>query len=234
MRFFKYISLFLLVFIVGFIVFDNTKAYAAFDPYRPLCLGIQGKFYANQTWKGGYIEVGCGGDNGGAVNQDESRWCKGEIQRVKPGDPFRLTKCSCFGSDEKGCLKIGKDLDFTARDSKGNRYIKVLQYIQDTPAFKNNSCQAKLNGEVITKAGSNKLCGKNTDRLTANIKISCEVPETTNTPTPTQPITTGTPTPTTPNQCPKPEVVPNVRVTCPTCFNSNVSTPIPTVEQQSN
>lgn len=224
MKVLKFISLFLLVFIIGFIVFDNTKAFAVeFKPYRSLCLGMQGKFYANQSWNGGYIEVGCGGDDGDAVNQDPARWCDGEIQRVKAGDPFRLTRCSCFGSGNTGCIRVGKKLSFTARDSNGNRYIKVDQYIQDTPAFINNSCVAKLNGEVITKAGSNKLCGKNTDRLTANIKISCEVPQETSTPTPTTPITTGTPTPTKPNECPKPETVTNVKVTCPTCFNQSAN-----------
>jgi hypothetical protein len=203
------------------ILAEGGKAFAL-DPYRSLCVGIQGRFYANSTWKGGNIQVGCSGDNGLAA-PNQSQACTGEVQTIRPGQLFRLTKCSCFGSD-KGCLKVGKNLNLAAPDSSGNRKIVVVKTVQEGDAFKKNSCEMRLNGALITSAGSDKVCGSNGQHITGNIKISCEVPS--KTPTPTTPR----PSDATPTQCPTPGKVTNVRITCPNCFDTFL-TPTPTQQQ---
>ncbi len=214
----KLIKIFVVFILVGvFFLAESTKVWAL-DPYRPLCTGIQGRFYANSTWKGGSIEVGCSGDNGLATN-DPNQKCTGEVQTVRPGQLFRLTKCSCFGS-EKGCLKVGKNLTLLSPDSSGNRYIRIDRTIQETDAFKNNSCTAKLNGTLITGGGSDKVCGSNGQHITGNIKIACSV-SATNTPTPTAPLPSGV----TPTACPTPGKVTNVKITCPNCFETSTPTP---------
>lgn len=230
----KIIKILLVVLFFGVLLFAfRSKAHAVTPtpaPYRKLCVGIKVTFNADSSWKGGPIEIGCGGDNGGAVNQDPNRWCMGQTQQLYPGHSYRLTKCSCFGSD-KGCLRVGKKLTLLPPDSKGNRYIRVDQTIQETAAFQNNSCVAKLNGDTITGAGSDKLCRTNGQRTTGTIKISCKVP----TGTPTH---TGTPTPTG-GICPKPDQVQHIKVTCPNCTSAtsvvntaplqSFGTPTPTV-----
>lgn len=194
MKYLKILIFVLFIFVSTIAVVGVNKAYAA-DPFIPNCLGIEGKFYANKTWKGGYIEVGCAGDDGGAVNQNPARWCKGEVKRVYPGKPFRLTKCSCF--DKEGCLKIGKNLTRSSTLNSSRRYtITVNKRIQDMPEFKNNGC-------VINKIG--KMCGSNGQIIKPRIKITCDVPPKTKTPTPTGQV------------CPIPDKVKNVKITCPNC-----------------
>lgn len=194
---------------------SQAEVKTKFNPFRSRCVGISGKFTANNKWKGGAIQVGCAGDGGGGV-QNQSQKCSGEVQNVKPGQTFRLTKCSCFGSN-KGCLRIGKELRLEPLKN-GKRKITVVKKIQDMPAFKNNSC--KINSV-------NNVCGSNGKHITGNIKIRCSAKPVTptkgpsKTPTP-KPSATPTPKPSvtpTPSVCPGPEKVTNVKVTCPNCFS---------------
>ncbi len=210
MRFVK--VLFFILFLGSIFLIGNKAVMAAFNPnpYRPLCVGIQGKFTANSTWKGGYITVGCAGDDGGAA-PNQSQACTGETQKVYPGERFRLTKCSCFGSD-KGCLKIGKELTLLPLNSDNKKLIRVDRRIDEMPAFTNNSCR-------INKSGD--LCGSNGQHITGFVKITCAVPTSTPTKTPT-PTRNPSLTPT-PGICPKPDTVTNVKVTCPNCFSANPS-----------
>lgn len=199
----------LIIFILTavFLIFGSRTANAAKAPYRPLCVGIDGKFIANNKWKGGPIQVGCAGDNGRAT-PIQSQKCVGEVQTVNPGKTFRLTKCSCFGSN-KGCLVVGKELRREPLKN-GKRKITVVKKIQDMPAFKNNSCR-------INK--TNNICGSNGKHIKGNIRINCNPV----TPTPS-PSPTPSPTPSvspTPSICPVPKKVTNVKVTCPNCFSEN-------------
>lgn len=196
----------IVLFLFGtFLFLENGIADAKKAPYRKLCVGIDGKFIANNKWKGGAIQVGCAGDRGSAApNQSQS--CVGEVQTVRPGQSFRLTKCSCFGSS-KGCLVVGKELKREPLKN-GKRKITVVKKIKDMPAFKNNSC-------TINKTSN--VCGSNGKHIKGNIRIKCSPP----TPTPT-PSVSPTPTITitpTPSTCPIPKKVINVKVTCPNCFS---------------
>lgn len=198
MRFIKIFIFLIFIFTLAFGVVKAKVAEAALDPFIPNCLGVSGKFYANNTWKGGYIEVGCAGDDGGAVNKDPAKWCKGQVQRVYPGKSFRLTKCSCF--DKQGCLKIGKDLTLSTTLNANGRYaITVDRYIKDMPAFINNNCK-------INKIGQ--MCGSNGQIIKPTIKITCGVLQT-KTPTPTGGV------------CPVPGKVTNVKISCPNCTSSS-------------
>ncbi len=213
----------LIIFFVGavFLILGSKAVAQAFNPYRPLCLGIQGKFSANNKWKGGSIMVGCVGDSGLATPIASQR-CTGEVQTVNPGQPFRLTKCSCLGS--QGCLKIGKELRLEPLVN-GKRKITVVRRIDEMPAFINNQCRINKTGE---------MCGSNGKHIKGNIKISC-TPPITLTPRPTVPITPGTTltltptpvpsTPPTPSICIAPKKVTNVKVTCSNCFSSITPTP---------
>jgi len=220
MKLFKPVVFFL--FISLFLIGGIRSANAAFAPWRPLCVGIQGKFVA-KNWKGGPIEVGCVGDDGGATNQADQR-CTGEVQVVQPNTEFRLTKCSCWGSN-KGCLKVGKDITLNPLNSNNRKTITIVKSIKDTAAFKNNSC-------TINSTQIGNYCAANGSHLLdKNVKIVCEAPptptrSTTNTPTPTRnpshtptPTTRNTPTPTLPI-CVGPEKVTNVEVTCRNCASS--------------
>ncbi len=220
MKYMKVLVIFAAVFIAAFLVVQKNKTMAAEQSFIPNCLGISGKFYANKTWKGGYIMVGCAGDDGGAVNQNPNRWCKGQVQKVYPGKPFRLTKCSCFGKE--GCLKIGKELSLSTTLNANRKYaISVVKRIDEMPQFKNNGCR-------INKIGQ--MCGTNTMIIKPRIKITCDVP----TGTPTR---TKTPTPTG-GVCPVPDKVQNVKVTCPSCStsssNSNSTTTTTTLTTTDN
>ncbi len=223
MRIIKSVAFFLFIFLFLFGAIKSAEA--AFAPWRPLCVGIQGKFVA-KNWKGGPIEVGCVGDDGGATNQADQR-CTGEVQVVEPNKEFRLTKCSCWGSN-KGCLKVGKDLTLNPLNSNNRKTITVVKKIQDTAAFKNNSC-------TINSTQIGNYCAANGSHLLdKNVKIICEAPPTptrttTNTPTPTRnpsqtptptPRFTSTPTPTT-AICIDPDRVTNVEVTCRNCTPSS-------------
>lgn len=217
------------MFVVLFMFSAIKSAEAAFAPWRPLCVGIQGKFVA-KNWKGGPIEVGCVGDDGGATNQADQR-CTGEVQVVEPNKEFRLTKCSCWGSN-KGCLKVGKDLKLNPLNSNNRKTITIVKKIQDTAAFKNNGCT--LNSTQI----ANYCAANGAKLLDKNIKITCDAPPTntptrkpTNTPIPTRnpshtptptPRFTSTPTPTTPI-CVDPDRVTNVEVTCRNCVSRGSS-----------
>lgn len=184
----------------------SMYAEAALAPYRPLCVGIEGKFSANRTWSGGPIQVGCVGDNGLAT-KDPSQKCTGEVQTVRPGQKFRLTKCSCWGSN-KGCLKIGKELKLEPLNENQRRTITVVKRIDEIPAYTSKRCR-------ITKTGD--LCGINGQNITGNIKISCAVPSPTPRPTNTPtPKVSKTPTPSI-TSCPGPEKVTNIKITCPNC-----------------
>lgn len=211
----KFIKVLILVlFVFGFLFGTHQTIEAAFAPYRKLCVGIQGKFIT-KNWKGGPIEVGCAGDDGGRVpaSQRQDKACLGEVQTVQPGKAFRLTKCSCFGSD-KGCLKIGKDLKLEPLNSNNRRTITVVKRIDELPAYTNNNCTRKRTGNV---------CGSNGQRIEANVVIKCAVPTKTNTPTPTGQI------------CPKPDKVTNVKITCPNCSEGAEAvspTPLPPTPTQ--
>lgn len=217
MRIYKF---FISILMAGIFLFLNQSVAEALDPYRPLCVGIQGKFTANSSWKGGAIQVGCVGDDGGATN-DASQKCTGQIiKNVVPGETFRLTKCSCWGGN-KGCLKVGKELRLNPLNSNNRRTITVVKKIQDVPAFKNNQC-------TLNSAQINNSCGANGAHITGNVKIRCQVPSTPTptrkiSPSPTPPVS-GTPAPSispSPSICPIPKKVINVKVTCPNCFSEN-------------
>ena len=219
MKLFQLVILF--VFVVGLAFVVSNDALAALDPYRSRCVGIQGKFTAT-NWSGGPIQVGCGGDDGLAVS-DPSQKCTGEIQTIRPGETYRLTKCSCFGTD-KGCLKKGKELKFLPVDVNGYKKVRIVSRIADMNVFKNNSC-------TVTKTAN--VCGSNGQRISKNIVIACEAKSlvTTSTPAPPEAITSPTPTPTlppgvspTPPYCPLPTKVENVKIDCPNC-NEVIPTP---------
>lgn len=194
-----------ILFVGVFLVLSKDSA-LALNPYRKLCVGIQGKFSANSSWHGGNIQIGCGGDNGLAVPEARrsSEACIGEVQTIRPGQTFRLTKCSCFGSD-KGCIKVGKNLNLGPLVD-GKRKIIVVKSLKESEAFTARSCK-------VTDL-SNK-CGSNGKQITANIKITCNAasptPKPSASPTPT---ISGAPSP---SICPKPGKVTNVKITCPTC-----------------
>lgn len=209
-----YNAFIILIFTVLFLALGNEAL--AKDPYRPLCVGIQGKFTANSSWKGGPIQVGCVGDDGGATNNPAQK-CTGQIiKNVYPGETFRLTKCSCWGGN-KGCLKIGKELKLNPLNSNNRKTITVVKKIQDMPAFKNNQCRINDISNV---------CAANGAHITGNVKITCKVPPS---PTPTKkispsPSVSPSVSPTispTPSICPIPKKVTNVKVTCPDCFSEN-------------
>lgn len=195
-------------------VISTSEVLAALDPYRSRCVGIQGKFTANSTWTGGAIQVGCGGDDGLAVS-DPSQRCTGEVQTVRPGQTYRLTKCSCFGTD-KGCLKKGKKIKLEPLIN-GKRRITIVTRIADMPTFTQNSC-------TVTRTAN--VCGTNGQHISGNIRIRCQVPTLTPVQSPTPLISTipspGISPPL--NFCPVPEKVENVIITCPNC---NVISPAP-------
>ncbi|MBI2032805.1 MAG: hypothetical protein HYT09_04145 [Candidatus Levybacteria bacterium] len=227
---FKFL-LFFGFFLVFLFLYKDSSA-AQKNPYRHLCVGIEGTFRA-ENWKGGAVQVGCSGDSGaGAPNQSQA--CSGEVQNVKPGQEFRLTKCSCFGG-ENGCLKIANKMHLGPLQN-GKKKIIIDKPLKDMPVFKNNKC------DVIKR---DNICGKNGDRIKGNFKISCvarSVPTPTNTPKPTKPKPSATPTPypsvpptitrpptptPTPPFCPVPKQVVNIKISCPNC----VVTPTPTPEE---
>ncbi len=196
----------ILFFLVSFFAFKATDAFAKLDPYRPDCVGIDGKFIVD-NWKGGAIQVGCAGDAGANLPKNSTRRCDGEIQTVRPGQSFRLTQCSCFGK-KQGCLVVGKELRKEPLVN-GKKLITVVKAIKDTNAFKNNSC-------TINK--TNNVCGSNGQKIKGNVKITCNAPVTkTPTPTPTPITVTPTTITPTPSICPVPGQVLNVKVTCPEC-----------------
>lgn len=219
-------AILLVLFLGSLTALTSAEAFGALNPYRSRCVGIQGKFTANSTWDGGAIQVGCKGDDGLAVS-DQSQRCTGEVLTVRPGQTYRLTKCSCFGSD-KGCLKKGKKLKLEPLID-GKRRITIVQRIADMPTFIQNSC-------TVTKTAN--ICGANGQHIAGNIKIRCQVPSPT--PAPPSEVVSSTPTPVTSETpspsispplkfCPVPEKVENVKITCPNC---NVVSSTPT--QQSN
>lgn len=186
MKLLKILALF--IFTAALILLAKQSAEAALgDPFRPRCVGIYGKFFSKK-WKGGSIEVGCSGTAGTA--------CNGEIQKVASPGKFKLVRCSCFGTD-KGCLKVGNDLKIERIGSK--RKVVVVQRVQSTTPFTQNNCSITF----TKRTGQTKLrniCGGNSKRVKANIKIRCEVP------------------PVTVTACPGPNAVTNVVVTCPDCI----------------
>lgn len=204
MKFFRLTIFF--VFAITFLLTGLKSSVFATDPWRPLCVGIQGKFVGT-NWKGGPIQVGCVGDDGGATNQADQR-CTGQIIKdIRPGDTFRLTKCSCWGSN-KGCLKVGKELKLNPLNSNNRRTITVVKAIKDITYFKNNSCTVNS-----TQIGN--YCGANgAHLLDKNVKITCKVPPTK---IPTQ-NPSNTPTP---PICVEPDKVTNVEVTCRNCSSAN-------------
>src|SRR5688572_9988655 len=124
----KFLALF---FLISLFLVNINDVFAAQAPFRPDCVGIEGKFTA-RDWKGGAIQVGCAGDDGGNLPPNSPRRCDGEIKTVRPGQKFRLTQCSCFG--KKGCLVVGKELD-KVKKPDGTKEIRVVKRIQDTNAF---------------------------------------------------------------------------------------------------
>ncbi len=171
--------LFLFVFILLFI-FAHKLSFAANRVTDQRCLTITGKFTA-KNWTGGPMMVGCNGDAGNV--------CKGQLQKVRPGQTFTLTKCSCppFAS---GCLVIGKNLKLE-KNNQGRPRVKVI---------------GKKVPDKCTLTHKKNVCGVNSQAINANFNVKCNVPTPTFTPTPS--ITS----------CPVPKPVVNVKVTCPNCI----------------
>lgn len=223
MRFIK--TFVLLFFLSTYLISGHKSSVLALDPYRPLCVGIQGKFTA-ENWKGGPIQVGCVGDDGGATNVSSQK-CTGQIIKdVRVGETFRLTKCSCWGGS-KGCLKVGKELRLNPLNSQNRKTITVVKAIKDMPIFKDNQCR---------QTDISRTCGANGAHIAGNFKITCSVPPSTvptNSPVPTRnPSHTPTPTPIpsltpAPSECPGPEKVTNITINCPNCKTTS-SAPIET------
>jgi len=211
----KFQALLLVVFIGILIYFVTSDSFAALNPYRSRCVGIQGTFTANSTWTGGSIQVGCAGDDGLAVT-DPAQRCTGEVLTVRPGQSYRLTKCSCFGSD-KGCLKIGKTLRLEPLVD-GKRKITVVTSLNQVAAFTQNSCR-------VTDVSN--VCGANGQHITGNIRITCQVPTSTPTrvPTPINRVITSTPTPT---RIPTPTTRKITPTPTPMPIGSRSSAPTPT------
>lgn len=186
----------LLVITPIFLKVTPTSVFA--DPH---CITFKVKVKAT-NYPGGTLQIGCPGDRGPQ--------CTGQIKDIRVGasNPVILGKCSCFPNDN-GCIKIGKKLEKKALNSKGKREIVIKTPIP-------SKC----------KVTSDKVCGTNGQVVKGTIRLKCNAPTKTVTPTLTPPDDTNTPTPTS-GQCPVPETVPNVRVTCPTCFGDE-TTPTPT------
>lgn len=193
-----FIKIICFIFLFGILFYFTRYSVHALDPYRSLCVGIQGRFNADSTWRGGSIQVGCAGDDGQAA-PSQSQACPGEVQSIRPGQVYRLTKCSCFGSD-RGCLKIGSELRLEPLKD-GKRSITVVRKIEDIAAFKNNSCSINRTGEI---------CGSNGQQINANIKITC------NQLISTKSVSSGASA----SNCPTPSKVTNVRINCPNCFDA--------------
>jgi hypothetical protein len=203
----KIFKVFIVLTFIGGLLFLVRDFALALDPYRSLCVGIQGRFNADSSWKGGSIQVGCAGDDGSSVPK-QAQVCTGEVQTVRPGQLFRLTKCSCFGSD-KGCMKSAKELRLEPLVD-GIRKITVVKRIDEIPAFISNSCSVNRTGDI---------CGSNGQHIIGNIKITCNVLANSNTSISITPIPSGV----TPTTCPIPEKVTNVKITCPNCIDANSS-----------
>lgn len=203
------------IFVLFFFI-KNNFSYAT-NQVSQHCLGITGKFSA-LNWVGGSVMVGCDGDAG--------KYCKGQLATIKPGETYKLTKCSCPPYAD-GCIKFGKKLTLV-NNSAGRPRVKVVEKIS-------NKC---------TLTHKNNVCGTNGNVIDVDFKISCNVPTftptntstptltqtptPTNTPTPT-PTSTPTPTPTPtpistltpiPSSCPVPNPVTNIKITCPNCNNA--------------
>lgn len=170
----------------------------------PHCITFKVKVKAT-NYPGGVLQIGCLGDRGPQ--------CTGQIKDIRVGanTAVVLGKCSCF-PNENGCIKIGKKLEKKAINSAGKREIVIKTPIP-----------------VKCKVTSDKICGTNGDVIKGTIRLKCNkpsvtIPPDTGTPTPPQSVTPGV------SQCPIPETVPNVRVSCPTCFvGEPTPTPTPTI-----
>lgn len=203
----KKLILFIFLILIGVTAFINQpkKISAAKEPVRSNCLLIKGTFRAT-NWSGGDVMVGCAGDTGLPPNNPRS--CSGEVKTVRPGQSYRLTKCSCFGG-YGGCLTIAKKLHLTAKPVNKRWQIVVDKKLSDVAGF--NKCTLNWN----------KVCGTNGQKISQNFKISCRVPKPSATPTPT-PRPTITPGP---SECPVPPAVVNVKVVCPNCQATPTPTP---------
>lgn len=176
---------------------------------NPHCITFKVKVKAT-NYPGGVLQIGCPGDRGNT--------CVGQIKEIRVGasKPVILGKCSCFPNDI-GCLKIGKKLVLNPANGQGKKTITIKTPIS-----------AKC------KVTSPKMCGTNGDVVKGTIRLKCNKvttpPDTVTPPTDTVTLTPGV------SQCPVPETVPNVRVSCPTCFSAEptptpideVATPTPT------
>lgn len=174
----------------------------------PRCITFKVKVTA-KNWPAGAnktLQVGCPGDRGPQ--------CTGQIKNIRVGasEPVVLGKCSCFPNDH-GCLKLGENLKLNPVNSSGKRTLVIEKAIPRKCKITNRE----------------KICGTNGQTVKGTFKLSCDTP----TETPTKTVTqTKTPTPTT-GICVGPEVVPNVRVKCPNCEESEPTptvTPTPTDE----
>ncbi|MBI3984469.1 MAG: hypothetical protein HY344_00810 [Candidatus Levybacteria bacterium] len=192
--------IFLFVFILFIFLVSKQNLFAANRVTDARCLTITGKFTA-KNWVGGPMMVGCNGDAG--------KVCNGQLQKVRPGQTFTLSKCSCppFAS---GCLVIGKNLKLE-KNNQGRPRVKVV---------------GKKIPDKCTLTHKKNVCGVNGQAINANFNIKCNAPTSTNTPTPT---ITLTPT-LTPSVCPFPDTVVNVKVTCPTCVDESLKIPSVTIK----
>ena len=142
-------ALLTLVFIFIFFLGFKYSSYAANRVTNQRCLTITGTFTA-KNWVGGSMMVGCGGDNG--------KYCKGQIEKVKPGKKFTLSKCSCppYAS---GCLVIGRNLKLKNDGPQKRPRVRVIG--DRVP----NKCKLDVKKNV---------CGRNGDVITGNFKVTCK------------------------------------------------------------
>lgn len=136
---------FIFIFLLGFVYSSN----AANRVTNQRCLTITGTFTA-KNWVGGTMMVGCGGDNG--------NFCKGQVEKVKPGKKFTLTKCSC-PPYANGCLVVGRNLKLKNDGPQNRPRVRVIG--DRVP----NKCTLDVKKNV---------CGRNGDVITGNFKVTCK------------------------------------------------------------
>jgi len=137
------------VFIFIFLFGITYSSYAANRVTNQRCLTITGTFTA-KNWVGGSMMVGCGGDNG--------KFCKGQVEKVKPGKKFTLTKCSC-PPYANGCLVVGRNLKLKNDGPQKRPRVRVIG--DRVP----NKCTLDVKKNV---------CGRNGDVINGNFKVTCK------------------------------------------------------------
>lgn len=176
--------------VLGFFIFIINVGFFAYSPKES---------FANPKCITFKVKVSAKNYPGGTLQVgcpgDRGPQCTGEIKNIKVGasKAVVLGKCSCYPNDN-GCLTLGKKLKM-GELVKGKRKVTVVTPIP-------SKC------EITNK---HKICGGNGDIISGTFRLRCDKPK-------PSPSVSPSVSPS-PSVCPIPEVVPNVRVSCPDCFS---------------